>query len=256
MDEVRYEYLRPASTIARRKACPLAYLPLGVLEWHGPQNPLGLDGLKVSELCVRAAQKGGGLVFPVVWYGELRESHLVEVNAGVGDRVVEAMELSPENFQKGHMDGRSASQQTLFYQQLLYHVYHQIRSFGFEAIYILVGHGPLKPYATLTADIFERQTGVKTEARYAADLVDGYREDHAARFETGVMMALRPDLVDLSTLPDGDPSQLVGIKGEDPREGSKALGEAFVPACVDALAERGRQLLSRPSADGWSNPTT
>lgn len=43
--EVRYELLRPAQVVARRTACPLAYLPIGGIEWHGPQNPLGLDGL-------------------------------------------------------------------------------------------------------------------------------------------------------------------------------------------------------------------
>jgi len=54
---VCYERLRPAQAVARRKRCPLAYLPLGIIEWHGPHNPLGLDGLGVHELCVRAAAK-------------------------------------------------------------------------------------------------------------------------------------------------------------------------------------------------------
>ena len=41
------------------------------------------------------------------------------------------------------------------------------------------------------------------------------------------MMELRPELVDLTALPDGDKSELVGIAGEDPREGSPELGRAF-----------------------------
>ena len=250
MEEVRYELLRPAQVVARRTDCPLAYLPLGGIEWHGPQNPLGLDGLKAHEICVRAAAKGGGLVFPVPWYGEAREIHLAEANDPVRPGVAREMGLPEDNFRKGRAGGKTVPAQVLFYQELLFHVYHEIRSLGFEAIYVLVGHGPLKPYAALTSQVFERDTGVKMAASYAGDLVEGYSEDHAARFETGVMMTLRPELVDLSALPDGDKSELVGIGGEDPRHGAAELGQAFVPACVDQLVARGRELLARPASDG------
>lgn len=250
MEEVRYELLRPSQVVARRNACPLAYLPLGGIEWHGPQNPLGLDGLKARELCVRAARQGGGLVFPVPWYGELRDLFLAEANLPVRTGVAREMQVPVENFDRGHVGGKTVTEQVLFYQQLLFHIYHQIRSLGFEAIYVLVGHGPLKPYAVLSAEVFERDTGVRMAASYAAELVPGYREDHAALFETGVMMALRPDLVDLGELPEGDPEQLVGIGGRDPRDGAQEFGEAFVPACVTRLAERGRELLSRPASTG------
>lgn len=36
-----YELLRPAEVVGRRTVCPLAYLPLGGIEWDGPHNPLG-----------------------------------------------------------------------------------------------------------------------------------------------------------------------------------------------------------------------
>ena len=136
------------------------------------------------------------------------------------------------------------------YQNLLYHIYYQIRSLGFEAIYILVGHGPLKNYGILTSKVFERATGISMEVSFAADLVEGYREDHAGRYETGVMMELRPDLVDLTALPDGDKSKLVGIAGEDPREGSAKLGKAFVDKCVPQLVKAGQKLLGRKASDG------
>lgn len=247
---MRYEYLRPREVVKRRKACPLAYLPLGIIEWHGPQNPLGLDGLKVREICVRAARRGGGLVFPVSWYGEHRESHLAEYNPPVGPRVVRAMELPEENFAPGYMGGKTVAEQAAFYQELLFHIYYQIRSLGFEAIYLLIGHGPLKPYAILTAKVFERETGVRVAAAYAADLVEGYREDHAGRFETGVVIALRPDLVDLKALPKGDKSELIGIGGPDLREGAAELGRDFVPVCVENLSHAGRDLLARPPSEG------
>ena len=248
--DVCYELLRPSQVVERRRTCPLAYLPLGVIEWHGLQNPLGLDGLKVHELCVRAAAKGGGLVFPVPWYGEHRESYLVEANVPIKSAIANEMGLPATNFDPGYMGGRTIIEQSLFYQDLLYHIYYQIRSLGFQAIYVLVGHGPLKNYAILTSKVFERATGIKMEVSFAADLVDGYREDHAGRYETGVMMELRPELVDLTTLPDGDKSELVGIAGEDPRVGSAELGKAFVERCVDRLVKAGSELIARASSDG------
>jgi len=71
--EVRYERLRPAQIVAAREACPVAYLPIGTIEWHGRHNPIGVDTLKAHQLAIRCAQVGGGLVFPPLYYGESRE---------------------------------------------------------------------------------------------------------------------------------------------------------------------------------------
>ncbi len=43
---------------------PLLYLPYGMCEPHGHHNALRLDGLKAYEICVRAAEEGGGVVAP------------------------------------------------------------------------------------------------------------------------------------------------------------------------------------------------
>jgi len=71
--EVCDERLRPAQVVARRTAWPLANLTLGISEWHGPQNPLGLEGLHADELCVRAAASGGPLKSCVLLAGGLFE---------------------------------------------------------------------------------------------------------------------------------------------------------------------------------------
>lgn len=63
MEEVRYQYLRPDQIVMRREAFPVAYVPLGCLEWHGPHNPLGADAMQAEALAILAAQKGGGLFF-------------------------------------------------------------------------------------------------------------------------------------------------------------------------------------------------
>ena len=72
--EVRYERLRPAQIVEARNAAPVAYLPIGTIEWHGEHNPVGLDTLKIHALAIRCAQRSGGLVFPPLYYGESRET--------------------------------------------------------------------------------------------------------------------------------------------------------------------------------------
>ncbi len=250
LESVCYERLRPAQIIARRKACPLAYLPIGPIEWHGLHNPVGLDGLKAHGLCTRAALKGGGLVFPVPWYGEHRESNLAEANPPISAAIAQLMELPADSFARGYMGGETVLEHAQLYLQLLTHIFYQIRSLGFSAIYVLVGHGPLKAYAILAGGLFERATGVKVGVSYGWELVPGMSSDHAGRSETGTIMALSPELVDLSLLPRGPKTGLVGIQGDDPRTGSRQFGLAFVKKCVPALAAAGQALLARKASDG------
>ena len=74
MKKVLYEELLPEECVQRIQEMPVAYLPLGTLEWHGPHMPLGADGIQSKELFVRVAEKVGGVVLPIVCFttGELR----------------------------------------------------------------------------------------------------------------------------------------------------------------------------------------
>ena len=45
IDKVLYEELNPQEFKQRILEAPIAYLPLGTLEWHGRHLPLGTDGL-------------------------------------------------------------------------------------------------------------------------------------------------------------------------------------------------------------------
>src|SRR5690625_211651 len=70
--EVRYHYLRPKQIIEKRKEFPVAYIPIGTIEWHGVHMPTGADGIQAEGLAELCARKGGGLVFPTLYYGERR----------------------------------------------------------------------------------------------------------------------------------------------------------------------------------------
>ena len=69
MKKVLYEELLPEEYVQRIKEMPVAYLPLGTLEWHGPHMPLGADGIQSKELFVRVAEKIGGVVLPMLFMG-------------------------------------------------------------------------------------------------------------------------------------------------------------------------------------------
>ena len=43
--ERRLEFLRPRQFVALRDECPVLYVPLGTIEWHGRHMPLGNDAL-------------------------------------------------------------------------------------------------------------------------------------------------------------------------------------------------------------------
>ena len=58
--EVRWERMFVDQIEAAFAACPVAYLPSGLCEPHGPQNALGCDGLRAHAFTRRAAELHGG----------------------------------------------------------------------------------------------------------------------------------------------------------------------------------------------------
>jgi len=234
--EVRYHMLRPAQARARREQCPVAYIPIGTIEWHGPQNPLGADSLQAEGLAILAARKGGGLVFPPLYYGESRSESLMEANAEDREKIAEAMGLPADNFLPERQPF-SPTEQALNYQQLLLHILAEAETLGFSVGVLVAGHYPLIDHARSAALLFNQRRYSKRHGMLAWACVDyllvrgKYPDagDHAAGWETSHLMHLNPDTVDLSLLPPrGKP--LVGIMV------SKMLPH-------DATAEFGKQTL-------------
>ena len=247
MREVCYERLRPAAMVAWREACPIAWLPCGILEWHGRHNPLGLDGVKAHAVCVRLAEAIGGLVWPTLWYGDHRADILEHVfHPGRWQqltfdhrvKVAEALQIPIENLQHEAARCEAAGGWQLW-QAVLDHALHQIAAYGFEQLVVLAGHYPLRGPGQETAAAFEAATGVPvmviTEADPVAEL--GFKGDHAARWETSLVLALAPECVDLAELAD-EPDEVLGVLGEDPRTATAEYGEAGLTALIDVLRAR------------------
>jgi len=251
MRSVRYEEMLPRDIVARREKFPAAFLGLGGLEWHGEHLAVGNDQLKAHALCVLAAERSGGIAFPPLWYGEPRDIALMEkVHDGKG-KIRGKMKLRAASFKPGVL-GSTADDQLRLYDALLMYVLHQIRSLGFRAICIVTGHYPIVGWARPVCRRFNRKfADCKAYAGIEFHYVPKSKRhlaggDHAAKWETSYLMALRPDCVDMSVFLGRQKEQLVGVGGEDPRlTASKEVGRKGVDLIVTGMNRKARILLAK-----------
>jgi creatinine amidohydrolase len=236
--ERRYERLRPAELRALAEEAPLAYVPLGPLEFHGEHLPTGVDWFEAHALCLRAAARSGGVVLP------------------------------PMYFASGALDLPF----TLSFTPKLVHsciraTIGQLVTRGYRAIVVLTGHGPLDLNHMIKRACAEAEAEHRGLAAYglcwielnAARLTgpetgDPSTVDHAARIETSWMLELEPDLVRLDALADDPEASHVGIYGRNPRfTASLELGRSQIEKGATLLAERARGLLAGTRPDTFAD---
>jgi creatinine amidohydrolase len=233
----RYERLRPDQLRAIVDERPVAYWPLGLIEHHGRQLPLGLDGLKAEALCCRLADRTGGVVLPVMWWG------------GGGGHGPFMWTLYQDEGAAARIVGDSLE---------------KLVSFGFRAIVLMMGHYPWAGTLDTVIAAFRGRhpeilliAGTEMDIAAPAAPAPG---DHAAREETSYGLALLPDLVDLGAMtaprrgPDWPPwgpplSRHPGVDydpasptfaqmGESAALASAERGEAALGPLVEVLAAR------------------
>ena len=245
---VQYERLRPGEIVAQREAFPVAYLPIGTIEWHGEHNPVGLDTLKMHGMLISCAERIGGLVFPPLYYGESREQALMEANAADRDQIAAKMGLPSSNFDAGYMVEPKADQNR-GYHRLLVHMFHEIRSLGFKVLVIGAGHYPLLDHARSAAAYFHQEQSrpkMVTWAMTGYELVRGQFDpcgDHAGKWETSLLMHVDPGMQDLSLLPQDRTVKPVGASNNGMQDSSGDFGEAANNAIVEAVRLRVTDLL-------------
>jgi creatinine amidohydrolase len=245
--------LRPRQIVERREQCPVAYVPLGTLEWHGPHNPVGADTLQAEGLAIRCALRGGGLVFPPLYYGESRLESLMDANAKDRDAIAAGMALDPESFSPARHP-YSPTEQTAAYNHLLIHILAELESLGFKVGVFVAGHYPLVDHASAAVHQWSRRSWSRYHGMLAYACIDflflreRYPEagDHAAGWETSHLLALHPETVDLGELPaPGRP--LVGVNGRMPPHDSTAeFGARVLDEAAEAIVKETRHRLENP----------
>ena len=212
--EVQWERLLPAEFRATMQRLPAVYLPLGTVEWHGEHNALGLDSLKAHALCVRAAQRSGGVVHPPL-YG------------GMGGLDMPATVI---------VEGEESWENHLL-RPWLEKLCSEFCRLGFRAIIMLTGHYGHNQQIVVrevSARMTERlQIPVLGTPEYWLAQDAGYLGDHAGIGETSLFMHLHPELVRLEKI-RSDPDY--GATDEIEKGSSAELGQRYSDVIVARLA--------------------
>jgi len=172
--------LSPEQIEARIARASVAYLPLGSLEFHGPHLPIGLDALTAYGICLAAAERAGGVVLPAVH------------QAVGGEHTRYPWTLMSRGAQPIEM--------------LLGETLERLDELGIRRFVVLSGH-----FADEQRDLVSRVES-SWNATGASSSVIGrtlaqapgppVAPDHAGRFESLLLQALYPELVDVTRLPD------------------------------------------------------
>ncbi len=242
----RYEELRPDDLAAIVRDRPVAYWPLGLLEHHSWHLPIGFDGIKADRFCQRMAQRTGGVILPVMWWG---------ANGGHGP------------FLWTHYQDPAAA------GQIAATTVRQLLHFGFHAIILVAGHYPWdgilnEHLSPIRAEHPNSLLIWGTEASLAGWEL-GVHGDHAAREETSFGLALLPELVKMDALhagrgpeswPNGnEPNGIPDVvrrspddpcfsqAGEDARLATADHGNESLQKVIAIITARVNDFLDRPT---------
>ncbi|MFC1551946.1 creatininase family protein [Candidatus Latescibacterota bacterium] len=216
---VRFSDLLPHEFRSRLAEKPLAYLPMGTIEWHGEHLALGSDAIQSEELMIACAERFGGIVMPPIHLGPDRSKLMDDGSQLIG------MDYADSTIPPHQLAGSCYWISAGLFDSLIDAILDQIKRADFTAVFA-DGHGPSR--WSWVEGIKEREArfGLKLLG-VTSDIAGDWKSqvDHAARNETSLMMNYRPDLVDLSQL-SGDRSVWPqGVGGEDPRDASPEYGK-------------------------------
>ncbi len=252
MSSVQYEEMRPDEIRKARENCAAAYLPMGILEWHGKHLPVGNDTLKAHKMAIHFAKEIGGLAMPPIWWGDHRAA-IAEVVFGPDkftnlDRdhrpeIAEAYGLDLDRFYEDAERAENDGSWDLF-DGVLRNSYFELYTLGFDVVVTISGHYPLRTPADSAAEAFNALDKLRVISITGFELAEGYDGDHAAKWETSMLMNLRPELVDMSKLDDDLTRQPTGVMGEDPRtSASPEYGKAGLDAITATLRGQVKEAL-------------
>jgi creatinine amidohydrolase len=227
MSKVKYEEMLPHEMDEAVARFPVAYVPFGSLEWHGRHLALGNDTLKAYGLLLLTARKYGGVVVPPTYWGivgKWKDWTMNDIGQSLADQLYTKILLG-------------------------------LADVGFKVIIGVTGHDvePQRSAIQKAVDAVQaegRATGFAMMEGSLYDLTDD-RMDHAAHWETSLLMYLRPELVDMSRIAheelDSDEGRkAAGIHGRDPRKfASRELGEKIANAIADSIGVKAKELLAQ-----------
>ena len=172
------EEMTPAEFRQAMQEKPIVILTTGILEWHGDHLPLGTDALKMRGIAERLAERTGAILFPQNWFGVVGFDEM----------------LGTVTFSKNLV------------KCILAEFFENIEKMGAKLIVFLTGHyGPYQ-VETITEAAQEYMAHSKvhiiTQPEYEGTDFSNFpcNPDHADKYETSLMMVVRPELVQMDKL--------------------------------------------------------
>jgi len=222
----KYEEMLPHELEQALAEFAVAYVPFGSLEWHGRHLALGNDTLKAYGILLRTAEKYGGVVVPPTYWG-----HMAHWKPGCHPGLTQEI-----------VDG------------LFEAIFRGLVAVGFKVVIGVTGHDVQEQIESLQKAV----EAISAEGRAAGfAMMEGWlydfpgdKMDHAAHWETSILMHLRPDLVQMAKIEDEDLTTPEGIKkagimGRDPRtDASPELGKKIVERIADNIGKKAQELLA------------
>jgi creatinine amidohydrolase len=206
-------------------------------EPHGYIAAFGLDTIKADWLCDESARRFGGVVAPTQgWHIHETGYHARWLEEVIGESEAELGSLPPDVLLR-----------TFLFQL------RALANAGFHGVIAVSGHaGGNQVDLRRVAAVFTAKAPIMVEVVADPELVAGlFQGDHAGRFEISQLLALRPDLVDLSRLAanaERSPSELFAAGG-DAAEATPEYGRAILEAQLSRLGETIKRMsLFRASA--------
>jgi len=228
MQKVKYEEMLPHEFLEELQRFPVAYVPVGSLEWHGRHMALGNDSLKAYGILLITAEKFGGIVVPPTYWGHMNIYDKPCSHPGIPSETVDSLFKA---------------------------IFQGLVVAGFKVVIGVTGHDVDEQLKSLkkAADSISVDGKAIGFAMKEGDLYDleGEKMDHAGYWETSILMYLRPELLDLDRIKDEDLTteeghRRAGILGRDPRtDASMELGKFFVSRMADNIGKKAVELLAK-----------
>jgi creatinine amidohydrolase len=226
--------LSPHALARRIERMSLVLIPLGTVEWHAAHLPLGVDSLLAQAMGEDISSRTGCVLAPLLSCGICRD-------------------LTPRNGYFGTLD--TVREGTL--SSLVADLLNGYAKMGFRRAIVLSGHFEQEHYAAVMKGIREVPTiqGVfltafdflKDQVQELPDarLTWPYAGDHAAEFETSLMLAYFPELVHMNKAPRTVELDMEGLpeylRVRFPRRASRDFGlklrRALIAGSVQAVNE-------------------
>lgn len=242
--KVMYAELTPKEFCDRIAEAPIAYLPLGTLEWHGRHLPLGSDGLQSQGFFKHLAKEVGGIVLPMLFLGPDRAQEQ-DGHELYGMDICHAPE--DKQYENQQLSGSAYWIPKETFKTILEAILKQLKRAGFQIV-VGHGHGPstgfFREHAEEWKEKFNLECLVCWGSEYDREGL-GIQVDHAAMNETSLVMAMHPELVQMDQLPSDPEKWPLAVGGKDPRTfASPEVGQKAISLQLERMAGILRELLA------------